>query len=58
MSYDSGIKKYSCKSCGLSLTYQELLEIRSRSRPEEENPEEKHRREHREYLKWWLSKKD
>jgi DNA-directed RNA polymerase subunit M/transcription elongation factor TFIIS len=58
MAYDSRIRKYACKSCGLSLTYQELIEIRARSRPEVESPEEKHRRERKEYLKWWLSKKD
>jgi len=58
MAYDSGIKKYNCKSCGLSLTYQELIEMRNRARPEDETAEEKHRREHKEYLKWWLSKKD
>ncbi|MBL7118678.1 zinc ribbon domain-containing protein [Candidatus Bathyarchaeota archaeon] len=58
MTYDSRIRKYACKSCGLSLTYQELIEIRDRSRPDSESPEEKRRRVHKEYLKWWLSKKD
>jgi len=58
MKYDSRIRKYACQSCGLSLTYQELIEIRAASRPQEESAEDKHRRERREYLKWWLSKKD
>jgi len=52
-----GTKRYVCKSCGLSLTHQELIELREKQRPSFETEEEQHEKERREYLKWWLSKK-
>ncbi len=56
MQYIIATKHYVCKSCGLSVTHQELMELRERFRPsiEEEDEREKRRKE---YLKWWLSKK-
>jgi len=50
-------KQYACKSCGLTLTYQELIELRDRLTPNEESDEDARKRRHKEYLKWWLSKK-
>lgn len=50
-------KRYVCKSCGLSLTHQELIELRQRLRPTFESEEDQRRKERKEYLKWWLSKK-
>jgi hypothetical protein len=50
-------KRYICKSCGLSLSHQDLVETRQRLTPDFESDEEKKRNERREYLKWWLSKK-
>jgi len=50
-------KRYVCKSCGLSLTHQELIELREKLRPSFETEEEQHEKERKEYLKWWLSKK-
>jgi transcription initiation factor TFIIIB Brf1 subunit/transcription initiation factor TFIIB len=55
--YDSTLKRYVCKSCGLSLTSQEIMELQDRLRPELENEEEKERKKRKEYLSWWLSKK-
>jgi tRNA(Ile2) C34 agmatinyltransferase TiaS len=57
MQYISATKRYVCKSCGLSLTRQEIFELRQRLRPRFESEEEQRRKERREYLKWWLSKK-
>jgi DNA-directed RNA polymerase subunit RPC12/RpoP len=57
MRYDPPHKQYSCLSCGLSLTYQELMEIREKKK-DLEPEEEKRKRERNEYLKWWLSKKE
>ena len=57
MQYISGTKRYVCKSCGLSLTRQELFELRRQLRPRFESEEEQRRTERKEYLKWWLSKK-
>jgi len=56
MKYDLNMKLYSCKSCGLTLSYQELLEAKNKNAQNLEAEEKK--RERREYLKWWLSKKE
>ena len=55
--YVSQTKRYVCKSCGLSLTPQELYEIREKNRPSYETPEEQHQQQRKDYLKWWLGKK-
>jgi len=57
MQYFSATKRYVCKSCGLSLTQQELFELRQQLRPRFESEEEQRKKERNEYLKWWLSKK-
>jgi len=57
MYYDNTTKKYICKSCGLSLTYQQLMEIRDELRSEVESEEEKLKRKRKEYLEWWFSRK-
>jgi len=57
MRYTPATKRYVCRSCGLMLTHQELIEIRDQMRPSGETAEEQGQRERREYLKWWLSKK-
>lgn len=58
MRYDPVVKKFTCKSCGLTLSQQEVIEIRDKSRDDEETTDEKKKRTHDEYLRWWLSKKD
>jgi len=57
MRYTISTKRYSCQSCGLSLTHQELIEMREQMRPSEETEEEQRQKQRREYLKWWLSSK-
>jgi len=57
MRYMSAAKRHVCRSCGLSLTPQELIELRQNLRPELESEEEQREKQRREYLKWWLSKK-
>ena len=57
MAYDLGTKNYSCKSCGITLKYHEILEAKSRNMPEVGEDERK-RLQRRDYLKWWLSKKE
>jgi hypothetical protein len=56
LSYDPVLKQYSCKSCGLTFTFQQLLEGRGRLLDRESMDEQKRRRQ-KEYLNWWLSKK-
>lgn len=55
MSYDLSVKLYTCKSCGLTLNYHELLEAKNKATPDLEDEK---KRQKKEYLKWWLSKKE
>jgi tRNA(Ile2) C34 agmatinyltransferase TiaS len=57
MQYMLGTKHYVCKSCGLSVTQQELAELREKNRPEVDSGETEQQKRRKEYLKWWLSKK-
>ncbi|MGD8565190.1 MAG: hypothetical protein PVF96_02450 [Candidatus Bathyarchaeota archaeon] len=57
MQYISGRKRYVCKSCGLSVTGQDLIELRRELRPNFESTEDEQKKRKKEYLKWWLSKK-
>jgi len=56
LDYDPVMKQYSCKSCGLTFTFQQLLEGRGRLL-DRESADEQRRRRQKEYLNWWLSKK-
>jgi len=58
MQYMIATKHYVCKSCGLSVTQQELMELRDKLKPEMESKEEERQRKKKEYLKWYLSKKE
>ena len=55
--YDPRVKRYVCKSCGLSLTFQEISEVRDELRPDV-SEEEKRRQRRKEYLSWWFSRKE
>jgi len=57
MQYIIATKHYVCKSCGLSVTQQELMELRDKLKPNLESKEEERQRKKKEYLKWYLSKK-
>ncbi len=57
MSYAIATKHHICKSCGLSVTQQELWELREKLKPNLETAEEKKQKQRSDYLKWWLSKK-
>ena len=57
MQYMLATKHYVCKSCGLSVTQQELMELREKLRPNMETEEEVREKQKKEYLKWYLSKK-
>ena len=57
MQYMIATKHYVCKSCGLSVTQQELMELREKLRPSDETEEEERQKKKKEYLKWYLSKK-
>jgi transcription initiation factor TFIIIB Brf1 subunit/transcription initiation factor TFIIB len=57
MQYEISTKHYVCKSCGLSVTQQELVELREKNRPDVDSDESEQEKRKKEYLKWWLSKK-
>jgi len=57
MHYISMTRRHVCKSCGISLTHQELIELRQKLRPGFESKEEQRQKQRKDYLKWWLSKK-
>jgi tRNA(Ile2) C34 agmatinyltransferase TiaS len=57
MQYMIATKHNVCKSCGLSVTQQELEELREKNRPNLDTEENEQERRRKEYLKWWLSKK-
>ncbi len=57
MQYMVATKHYVCKSCGLSVTQQELVELKEKNRPDIESGESEQEKRKKDYLKWWLSKK-
>jgi len=59
MHYFINTKHYVCKSCGLSVNQQELMELREKlsDNRNAETKEEERERKKQEYLKWYLSKK-
>jgi tRNA(Ile2) C34 agmatinyltransferase TiaS len=57
MQYMPATKHHVCKSCGLSVTQQELMELRDKLRPSGEDEEDERQKQKKEYLKWWLSSK-
>lgn len=57
MMYSIATKRLNCKSCGLSVTQQELMELREKNRPPEETEAEIRENRRKEYLKWYLSSK-
>ena len=58
MDYDPKFRCYICKDCGLSLSTQELMELKDELRPQTEREEDKKKKKRRDYLSWWLSKKE
>jgi ribosomal protein L37AE/L43A len=57
--YDSSLKRYICRSCGLSLTYQELIEMKVKMQQSPELDEyERRKKRRKEYLDWWFSKRE
>jgi len=57
LNYDPSLKQYSCKSCGLTYSYQDIVEGKGRIQDARFSEDEKKRKQ-KDYLKWWLSKKD
>ncbi|MGQ9543008.1 MAG: TFIIB-type zinc ribbon-containing protein [Candidatus Bathyarchaeia archaeon] len=59
LTYDPALKQYICKSCGLTFTYQQLIEEREKMIERQASAlDDLRKKRQKEYLKWWLSKKD
>jgi len=58
MKHDSYFRRYICKSCGLSLTSQEIMELRDKMRQDTGDAEDQRKKKRKEYLDWWFSKKE
>lgn len=58
MKYDPPVRRYSCKSCGLSLSSQELMELRDRLRPERDAEDNERQKRRKDYLDWWFSRRE
>ncbi len=56
--YDPASKHYICKSCGLSLSYQELMELKDKYQPDTESEDDRRKKRRKEYLDWWFSKRE
>ena len=58
MVYSIATKHFTCKSCGLTVTPQELMDLKEKNRPPEETEDEIRQNRRKEYLKWYLSSKN
>jgi DNA-directed RNA polymerase subunit RPC12/RpoP len=54
LAYDSSLRHYVCKSCGLTFTLQDLIKEKEKMLEAREAGEEQRKRRQKEYLKWWL----
>ena len=57
LNYDTALRQYACKSCGMTYSEQDLLEGRGQLISQRDTAEERHKRRQKDYLQWWLSKK-
>lgn len=56
LAYDVKLKQYACKSCGLTFTFQQLMEGKDKLIESYVDDDHKKKKQ-KEYLQWWLSKK-
>jgi hypothetical protein len=58
LTYDVKLKQYICTSCGITFSFQQLFEEREKIIDEKMTKDDEKKKKQKEYLKWWLSKKD
>lgn len=56
MKYDNSLRRHICRSCGLSLTSQEIMELRDKLRPNNVDENDRRKKRRKEYLDWWFSR--
>jgi hypothetical protein len=57
MVYDAMSKRFSCKSCGLFLTREQLSELRFKLKNNSTDDTRQKARHQADYLDWWLKDK-
>jgi hypothetical protein len=57
MLFDAVSKRFSCKSCGLFLTRDQLSELRFKLRNAPDSESRQKQRQQADYLDWWLKDK-
>ena len=57
MIYESPVRRFVCRSCGLYATRDEISDLRQKARIPVVDEARKKRKERGEYLDWWLSSK-
>jgi DNA-directed RNA polymerase subunit M/transcription elongation factor TFIIS len=55
--FDAVNKRYSCKSCGLFLTREQLSDMRYKLKTPSDDERRKKQRQQADYLDWWLKGK-
>ena len=58
LKYDPALKHLICRSCGLTFTHQQLMEDKDKLFESRESLFDQKKKKQKEYLNWWLSKKD
>ena len=53
--FDAVNKRFSCKSCGLFLTRDQLSDLRYKMKTLPDDERRKRQRQQADYLDWWLS---
>ncbi len=57
LKYDPVLKQYTCTSCGMTFSGQDLLNEKYKLSEQRDTVDEERRKRQKEYLTWWLSKK-
>jgi hypothetical protein len=55
--YDAPNKRFSCKSCGLFLTREQLSDLRFKQKTPTDDDSRRKQRQQADYLDWWLKDK-
>jgi len=58
LAWDRKLKQYSCESCGMMFTEEQLSAARDKLHEAPEDDEEARRRRHSEYLDWWFADRE
>ena len=57
MFFEIAAKSFVCTKCGLFATREQISDLKYKIKVREDEERRKKKRDHGEYLEWWLSKK-